>query len=427
MRNRSLGIYIAFFLILALQTFDAKAAEVEYEISVGATNSDNIGRSEDQEIEEDYALLGLDLDYSFESNRTAFGFRSDLEYRNYLDSVFSNETVGSVDANLEIELAPGYVIWVAEDFLRTISGDAFRPDTAANRENVNQFSTGPDISVRLGSKTSLTIAGRYRINSFESSDIDSDALDGRIALVRRLNQFRSLSLNLSADRVEYDNTLINSNYDRQTAYLGFLSEVTKGTLSVNLGVNEVHDSGDTFRGTFADLSFDRELSQRSSIALTYGQQISDAGNIFSLLQDPGQPFGDSISLITTGELFESRRASIRYRFSYDKTDFSTSILRRDESYETQIANDRDWTEFRAGVSRELGSGWQIGLNAGFTKVRFDESDREDDDAFYRARISRRFGRTLSVNLAFARFDRDSNESAADYVENTVSLTFAYSR
>lgn len=406
---------------------ECKAAELSYDISAGARYSDNIRRSADQEIDETAAVLGLQLDWTHESNRSVSAIRTDIEYLDYVDGIVPNETVGSANANLDLSLVKDFFDWKTEGQIRTLVGDPLQPDNPLNRENVTQLSTSPELHFRLGKRTTIEVISRYRLNSFEVSDIDNDVFSGQVGLVRALTPFRRLSLNLLAERVEYDNTQINSNYDRQSATVGFSSEISKGTLDANIGWNEIHDNGTVLDGVFADFSLSRKISARSTLSASFSQQLSDGGNIFSLGEGLGQTFSDTLSLITNTDRFEYRQVSVAYNYLFGSMDFNLSAQGSEEEYESESANDREMFVIRAQFSRTLGSGWEIGVDASIGRTDFSIASREDDDQVVQLRLTRRLTEKLDLNLSASRFERDSSDPLANYTENSAALTLSYSR
>ena len=81
-------------LLCSLLASNNAAADVEYEIRIGAARSDNVARTDTAEIEETIVLVGLELDTRYESRRVEASLVTDLEYRNYTDNTFDNEVVG---------------------------------------------------------------------------------------------------------------------------------------------------------------------------------------------------------------------------------------------------------------------------------------------------------------------------------------------
>lgn len=408
----------------SMLSFNAMAAELEYEIRIGASRSDNVARTSTLEIEETIALAGLILDLQHESRRVAASLVTDLEYRNYTDDTFDDEVVGSLNADLELQLAPEVFSWIFQYQFGNLQTNPFEANTAFNRQNVNRFSTGPDLRMRLGSNTALELGGRYHSTRYEISDIDNDVFGGSISLVRALSTRRSLSLNITADRIEYDNTQLNSNYDRQTAFIGFESEGSRGSIVVNIGYNELHDNGEVVDGNLINVAWDREISPSTTFRLAYNQGLTNPEEILGQAP-PGAGFDDPQNTPGVSDPFENRQFSMALNFDRNTNNVFASLLYNEDEYVTDSVLDRNRSEFRVGFSKILGSAWRIRLSGALQRTDFVSTGREDDDTVISAGISRQLSRTIGINLDYTRFDRDSSDSAFDYVENLVNLTFSY--
>jgi hypothetical protein len=400
----------------------------EIEVRVGAERTDNVARTEADQIEETVGVLGLSMDFASESPRIESSVVSDLEYRNYLDDTFDDEVVGSLFADLSLHVAPRTFSWITEYRFGNIQADPFRPDTAENREAVHSISTGPDLTLRFGSVSAVELSGRYHANRFEESEIDSDVISGRLSFIRGLSPHRSLSLNLTGDSVDYDNAILDSDFKRYAAYLGFESEMSRGSLLVNLGATELEDSaGETHRSTLIDFDLIRELSSSTTFVLAYDQSISDAASSLTQMQAPGGNFGSSQQTPGVSDPFETRRFAVELEFQRGSNSFFVAGYATDNEYFTLSGLDREQIDFRAGFTRTLGSAWRVNLDGGVQNTKFAEVNRKDRDLRVRGGLSRRLSRSLSVNLDVTRFERDSDVAGFDYDETVIGLTFSYTR
>lgn len=424
---RKLRLHMLIAVICAVSSNFSVADELAYDIRVGASYTDNVRRADTMLQEETVAFIGIQLDASHTSRRVDAGIQSDWEYRDYVDNSFDADDVGSVNAHVSFQISPDIFSWVATNYYGTLQSNPFLADTPDNRENINVFSTGPDLKLRLGSRSAFHINGRYTNRYFEVSDINNDVLSGGISLVRTLSPNRSLSLNVSADRLEFDDSTVNSDFDLQSAYVSVSSQNSRGTAVVNLGVNELHDSGMVSRGTLIGLNWSRKLTAKSSFSLDYYQRFSDAGDIFRRFQDPGRGFGNVRSIPGVGDAFESRRFSANINIDQEDYEFYFSVIRDEQVYETSSALNRDMTGLGLGASKTLGSAWRVNFDARFGKTEFDASGRTDDDIEMRARISRQLSRRFSVNFSYRRSERKSNSAGFDYTENVASLSIGYGR
>ena len=412
-------------VVLLLMPALSEAADVNYEFRAGVIYSDNIRRTDVGTEDQTIAILGFSIDMSGESKRFEGSLAVDLEYLDYLDDVFDQELLPEVDAMALFKLAPDIFEWVFNYKLGVINRDPFGVDTAINRENINVFSTGPKLSLKLGSRTSIDLEGRYRDTSFEISNSDNSTVGGRLSLVRALTPKRSLSANVSADRIEFDDIDLYGAFDRLSAYIGFSSRVSRGDISIQLGINELHDAGETFSGTLASIAWNRRISEISTVAFRYDRRFSDAGNFFKDFDNIGEQPGSPGGTIPIADPFENRSTSISYNYERNRTNLSVSAYFSEDQYQTATQFDSINTGGSLNVSRHFGSGWVAQLGLSFGRRNFDNADREDDYRLATVGLAKQITRTLTLNLTYNRNERASNIALAEYVENRVSLTISY--
>lgn len=403
----------------------ALAAEFDYELRAGGTYSDNIGRDSGVEEEGTIAVVGLSTDISQETRRIAFSLLSDLDFYHYPNTDFDDEVFGALNANLTLDLVPNLLDWVTTNRFGKLQTDPFGADTPDNRGNVNNFSTGPELALPFGNRTRLTVGGRYAISSFEARDTDNDQITGSIALSRAISRNRSVGLTAAYDDIDYDDDQLSQDFERRSIAATFRSEISRGSLSVDLGINEVDVAGETLDGTLASVSFDRNLTARASFGLGYDRRFSNAGDIFNRFQTGGAGFGETQDIAGEGEPFESQRFSASLRTEAGGNDLSVAIFRSEEDFESDNALERQRDGVRAGVSRRLGSNWRISLDGRFEQSDFENVDREDDNLSASLNVSRRLTRTLFVDFRYQYADRGSSDGGFDFTENRYTLTLRF--
>ncbi|WP_405223896.1 outer membrane beta-barrel protein [Lentisalinibacter sediminis] len=418
----TIAIFLASLALAAGNT--ALAAKLDYELRAGGTYSDNIGRDSGAEEEGTIAFVGLSTDVTQATRRIDFSLLSDLDFFHYPDTDFDDEVFGAANADLTLDLIPNLLDWVTTDRFGKLQTNPFGADTPDNRSNFNNFSTGPELTLSLGDRTRLTLGGRYGVNSFEERDTDNDQVTASIALSRAISRNRSVGLTAAYDDIDYDDEL-NQDFERRSLAATFRSEISRGSLAVDLGINEVEVAGETLDGTLASVSFDRNLTARTSFSLGYDRRFSNAGDIFNRFQTGGSGFGETQDIAGDGEPFESQRFSVSLRTEAGGNDFSLAVFRSEEDFESDNALERQRDGVRAGVSRRLGSNWRISLDGRFEQSDFQNADREDDDLFASVNVSRRLTRTLFIDFTYQYADRGSSDGGFDFTENRYTLTLRF--
>ena len=414
------------FLLIAAPS-NIFASDLSYVIEVGASNSDNVTRVEEDPVEDTYALAALDLNYEQESRKVETNITTDLEYRNYEDDTFEDEVVGALDGQILLKFVPEVFSWEIRDVFGNLQSNPFQPNSPGNRENVNRFETGPDLRIGLGSVSALELGARYNITRYEESNIDNDTLSGRVSFVRRLSPHRALSLNVTGDDVEFEDTILNRDFTRYAAYVGFASEISRGTLIVNVGYNELREDDEVADGNLVNVEFTRSFSPTFTFTLGYYQGLSDASDQIGGLQESEQGFGSTYDAAGVADPFDYQRFSVLLESTRGQNSFYISGLYDEYEYLTATLLDSEAAEIRVGYTRTLGSAWQVRLGGGFKKTDFSFSDRVDEDTGWELGLSRKFGRSLGVGLDYYFVDRESDAAGRNYRENVIRLAFSYTR
>ena len=178
------------------------------------------------------------------------------------------------NADLRYLFVPGRFEWVLTESFGQSEIDPFAASTPDNRENINYFTTGPDFTVRLGSVGSLTLFGRYSMTQFEDSNFDDERLLGGLSLGRDLSARSNVSLNATAERVEFDDQTAGSDYDRQSAFLRYEIEGARTTIGAGSGrTARFTTTATTSSSPLFELDISRDLSQRSVLTFRGGVQF----------------------------------------------------------------------------------------------------------------------------------------------------------
>ncbi|WP_405229998.1 outer membrane beta-barrel protein [Lentisalinibacter sediminis] len=415
---------IAAFLIIAAA--QEVKAELDYEIRAGAAYTDNVRRVSNGEEDDTIAVAGFSVDWSEERRRFEANVAGDFDYFDYLDNTFDSDNVSLLNAGVLFKVSPGLFHWSADNTYGTIRSDPFAAETPEFRENVNRFSTGPDFFFRLNDRTSLNLNGRYALNEFEESRADNDAVSGSLSLVRGISRNRSVSLNISADRIDYDtDDEGTSGFDRVAAFFGFNSRISRGTLDLAVGVNELHDADEKFSGTYAKVGWSRELSAISSVSISYSQQYSYAGDLFSRVEGVVSGNLDPGEIIPVRDPLENRDLSLGY--SYRKGGLTCSVFGyvREDDYQENISFDNRRLGGIATIGVALGPDWNLRSRIRYEDWDFDTTNRNDEYLEFLAAIERRISRRFWFSLEHRIDDRASTISGQDYTENRTTLYVSF--
>lgn len=416
--------------VLALAVWAAPArAEVAATAEAGIGYSDNIRRTESNVADETIGTVGLDLTWRERTRRLRGEASIDASYFEYLDDAFESEVVGTGNGSLTLGILPETLHWVFEDTFGQAQSDPFSPMTPENREDLNFFSTGPDLIARFGATGFARVFGRWSSTSYETSPLDAERATGGISVGRRASSRTELTLNGVTERVTFDQPL-TADYDRKIVFVGYELDAARTLLSADVGYTWIDRDGDddASGNALVNIAVERELSTSSLLRLTLGSQLGDAGD--SLRDALGGPLGGPVGggggeITASSDPFENRNVALQWQFARNRTGFSLGASWNQDRYETQTQFDRTRYAYTATLSRQLAAALELELVANLDNEQFDNVDLETDELQFGVTLSWRAWRTLGWRLMLERYDRDASNGVGEYQENRAFLTLAY--
>lgn len=407
------------------------AQEEEYSLSfsAGASYSDNIRRDSANEVSDTSAQAGLKLNLIQEKRRVSANVAADLEYLTYLDNTYDDELRGGLDGTVNFAFVPDRLSWTVQDNLFQSFIDPGQVDTADNRQATNYLTTGPNISLPLGSRTDLGIEARWSDVSYETSKLDSQRYSGAVRLSRLLGENTSLSLNGTAERVEYQESPPLSNYDGQSAYIMLVAQGGKTDLTVRGGYTAIHDYGDTTDGFLGEVSITRIVSARSTLTLDAGTDLSDAAEVYRREQRVTGVSVDSENSIPSSDVFQADYVTLAWMLEQERGSAQISVNWRQEDHEVEIDLNRESTSLNLALHRDLSARLSASFNAGFVSDDYKTDELADYEEWsVGVGVNWHFTPHLSLMVGADHFDSrgtGAGTNQRDYEENRLNVRFQY--
>ena len=418
---RTWSAWVGVWLIPAL----AVAADVQVAGSLGIGYSDNIRRVSSNEEAESIAQAGLELAVTEQTRRLDADLVSDLAYMDYLQNTYGSQIIGDARGYAAVSLIEDHLKWTVLDNFGQTQPDLFAPVTPDNSENINYFSTGPDLALRLAPTTEVRLGARYSLVNYEISPLDSDRVSGTLALVRNIDARSSVSLNAEHDRVEFDNQLVNTDFDSDALYLAYAVESNRTKLAINIGVNRITSSGTKDNDSLLRLELSRTLTAHSTLDFSIGRELTDVASSFG-----SQKIGDNVSLNTqslssTSSPYTNEYVSMGWHATGRRTRLGASVYYSQENYLYQSSQDRDQTTAEVYFSRDLGPRLSARLVGDYAKDDFKQQVGDYDETSIACGFSFLASRLLRIDLSVERYDRNSDLVNGDYRENRAWLKLRY--
>jgi hypothetical protein len=411
---------------MALVVIAPARADLTGVAEAGVGYSDNIGRTPTNETDETIGTVGLELDWTERTRRIRGDAIVDLSYFEYMDNTYDSEVLGTANGTLALAIVPETFQWVFQDSFGQAQSDPFAPASPTTREDLNYFTTGPDLTVRLGSTGFGRVFGRWSTTSYERSPLDSERTSGGVAFGRRASPRSEISLNAVTETVDFDEPT-NTDFDRDSVYLGWNLDASRTVLDAQLGYTwlERDDGSDKTGNALLDLVVTRDISASSVLAMTLGTQLGDAGDSLRNELEGGVVGGGATQITATADPFENRVASLEWRYSRGRTGFTVGASWSEEDYETLTTLNRTNFAYLASFRRRLASTVEFEIRGSLENEEFENTDLEADELRLGAELNWRAWRTLGLRLTAERYDRDTSTGLGEYQENRAFLTLAY--
>jgi hypothetical protein len=423
MRSQQSGSIAA---VCALLLSAEAHADLTYEVEAGVGHSDNISRVETGETDETLASIGANVDWTEKTRRLEGDVLVDLDYVEYLDDTYEGEVVGTADANFIFGIVPERLLWQVQDSFGQAQGDPFQPVTPDNSENVNYFTTGPDLVLNVGAQNSLRLFGRYSTTNYEETDLDGESTSAGLALSRELSGASRVGLNGSWDDNEFDNPL-NTGYERRSAFMSYDFTGGRTQISTQLGYTWIELADGTENGgELVELSVTREVSSSSTLVLTAGSSFSDSSGALRGMTSGGGGPGSGGQVLATSDPYESRDISLSWDFRRNRTGISLGVAREKTDYEVQTDFNRTRISYDATFSRQLQSTLELMFTGRYMEDEYDVSAVGYDDTQLTAALTWNLSRQLGVRFSLEHYGRGSSLPGGDYDERRAYVTFTWS-
>jgi len=392
--------------------------------SAGAGATDNIKRVESGEQSETILSAGLKVDVNQSTRRLDTELLGDLNYLSYLDNTYDNELVGRLDGDLRVALAPGRLFWDFHDNYGQSQVDPLAPVTPENREDVNYFSTGPDVALKLGSSGFAELAARYSDVAYELSPLDSRRVFAGVGFGRELASGSRLSLHVDWQRIDFDDDVVNTDYDLASTYARYEVKGARTEFFANVGAIQF-DDGNKDSGPFVQLELTRQMSSASKLVVGAGRQFTDAASVFRDRPPLTQGVSTTAPPTLSSDVFDRSYVDANWQYERHRTGVVVSARYSDDEYENRKDLNVKRTELVLSLSRQLTPTISGSVFASHSDSDYDNAGFTDKMNTFGLGMSYLVGRRLVISLDAADEKRSVEGGGNGYDELRGFLTFGY--
>lgn len=406
---------------------NAYAVDIDGAVSGTVSATDNVTRVGVGELDEIVSTVSLVFQLSEMTPRLQAQVTGDLSYQDYYHDTFDGESINFLNAFGSYSFIPQRFVWTATNNSGQQIVNPLEARNPGNRQDINIFSTGPDISLPLGSeRTLLRIGARYENTGFETSNADNDRVSVNLALVRQISRDTSLGLQITDSSIEFDSDVTGRNFDRRQYFVRYTRASERTDLSIDAGFNEVDiDGQQSSDGELFRVNFTRLLSASSSIQFSAARTISDTSDLFRLFQGTASDINLVGDFQVTGDPFTSDSLTLSFTNNRPRTALRVTATSFTEEFETQTLLDRDRLSFNVDLSRRLSNLLRAAIELDFTERDFTALNRVDRNTSATFRLAGNVGRTAGVEIGVQYTDRDSTQVGVDANETRYFLSFRY--
>jgi hypothetical protein len=408
-----------------------KGETFTYGVDAGVAESDNVTLVSTGKVSQTIALADVDFDLKQKSRLLDVDAKGDFTYLDYLQGAYSNQVIGRFDGGAHVALIPERLTWTLTDDFGQAALDPFTPVTPANLENVNYVSTGPDLALRLGATSFINASARYARADYQTSPFNSNRLLGNLAWGLQLSAQSSVSLNGDTERVLFDNTVLNSDFDRTSGFARYEVHGARSDISADLGATTIAQNGTSTSGGLARLQLTRKVSAAAKLTLSAGRELTDASTSFSNLQGGALGVIGTAPAAQTANNYTTDYASAGWQYQRYRTTISVSARWERDIYDgvPLLDNTRSGAEFR--VARRLTHALTADVQGRIYKTDYVHSlaaagigSSNYNDELVAAGLTWRHGRGLEVRLR-AEHSARVTTGTFGYRENRALLTVGY--
>ncbi len=412
----------------------AHGANLDYRLGVAALASNNVGLARTDTRDDTVLSPTLRFELAQTSSALMLTARGEIQYLDYLDNTFDDETRSELAGQMQWVIAPQRLHWVMEDYLSSQPTDVLNSFNPGNQQQVNVFNAGPRWFARLGEVTRAQAELRYSNTWAEKTkEFNGDRYNLAARVLHDFDPTSYAGFNAEVTRVGFDRPLA-VDYDRYDAFASYSARRTHVDVDIDLGYTRLdrdrdgsNNSAPLLRATLA-----WRLGGRHVVSSQFDHEFADAAR--DVASRAGLTDGPIIDTLTSAELlanadvFRNTRIAASYRYTGERLSAQISPYVQRINY--AAASTPDQTSLGGFVSGDLRLRPRLSLGAqvSYERRRFDSLPaRRDRDLLMRLSLTQVLTRHWSAQAGLQRRERDSSDALQSYNENLVSISVTYTR
>jgi hypothetical protein len=362
-----------------------------YGVDVGFGETDNVALTPTNRTSQTMALANVDFSVNRQSrlfDATAVG---NFSYIDYLQGAFSPQFLGRFDGTATAEIIPGNLTWIFKDDFGQSTLDPYTPAAPGNTENINYFTTGPQLKLRFGGVDFIDVNLRYGRAQFQTSPFDSNRAFASIAVGRDVSAGGTMSLDAASERVMFADTDINGDftlsslfgrYELAGARNYFIGELGATTVSRDAASGAPVDTqgiavraaaGGSLTGPLLKLQLTRRISASNSLIFTAGQFLTDPASSFSIEGVGATGVYSTTPGYLTGGVYRDTYGSAGWRFQRNRTTVGLTGTWERDVYPGLPTLNSFTHGAEANVQRQMNRAWALQVFARWNAYHYPDA------------------------------------------------------
>ena len=414
----SLSRYFVLSPVLLFVAGQAEAVNVSYAIDSGVSYSDNIFRSEANQVKDTVVSIGGSIDVVDESSRNDFVLGLNVARLNYKDNTFEDEIISNVDLASSWSLVDDAFTWDVDGYFGQQAINAFAVRTPDNLQDTGFLSTGPDLIVRFTNLDTLTIGYRYNDFYAERTDADYQSNLINVSLDRRLSPIFVIGLNASHDDLVYEDTT-NDDFEDTRYFISLGGSSVSTQYSLELGqINIRFEDGTEAENSLKRFSIARQMNRNNNISFQVSETIDNGAAAVN---------NNTVTTSVTTGLFVNELAQLTYNYNRGDIQVNFGYSYSNQDYLTQ--NIFDQRIRTSAINFVYGSplDFQYQINYQYVDTDFygatpAQRNKENTVTFS---LGKRLTRSVNIEASIENYVRESNTQTQDIEENVFMLTLSH--
>ena len=423
---RVVSIFL-FLLVLVFFGFQKQslAARMDYSYGSDGEYSDNATLVRDNKVSE----LRLSPIIGGALNETTSRFEADLsamiEFHDYRDNTFRDEAWGYLSSDLNWIIRPATFFWVLEDYFSQVERDPLLSSTPANIIDTNVFSTGPDLFFRINPSKRVGVKARFSDYRFDDTLADSQRKSIKLSLLSKFSSSTEWSLNSEYQKAEFTE-VEGSDFNRFDLFFSIDYMPSRSSFHADLGISNIQSQiGNEIDGYLTRLSWRNQFRRESYFQLNVSSQYTDSALDLMAARSFEQGLDLSAQQIS-GDVFYDSFIELIYHLTVKQSSYEIQVIFRNEDYEV-LPLDSDTNGLRLNYNYIFSQQFQLTSSVQHQEYDYLDITQRDKEIAGNLAIIYRLSSNYTFSIAYNHIKRDSTNSALNYDENTLLISFYYGR